>query len=164
MERPLLIYYRMDQIPLCSGTYLESGVVEHNVLLIASFVIGNILTFIAYMVIPFMIHRLKQRPGLSVVINHTMNLFIVFILLCGIGHLLKAFGTLHTVFNFFGLGVSYFHLEAISDVCTGLFSIYTVFQFLKTGMYLLELPTRKELDDKVKEIRRLNIAIEELKT
>ena len=160
----MLIYCNMDQIPLCSGTYLDGGVVEHNAFLIALFVIGNVLTFIAYMVIPFMIHRLKKRPGLSVVIRRTMNLFIVFILLCGIGHLLKAFGTLHTVFNFFGLGVSYFYLESISDVCTGLFSVYVVFQFLKTGIYLIELPTKKELDDKVKEIRRLNITIEELKT
>lgn len=150
-------------IPLCSGTYLyETGIVEHNEFLVFLFVIGNSLTFLSYMLIPFMVSKLKNRPNIPVVVKHTLSLFVVFILVCGVGHAMKATGTLHTVFNFFDIGIYYFYLESSIDVATGLVSFYTVIQLLRNGIYFMELPTKAELGAKADEIKRLKVRIEYL--
>lgn len=134
-----------ERIPLCSGTYLENGVVDFDWFLIIGFLIGNLIVAVSYFWIPRLIFDvIRNRTDVKGAVKETFIHFIVFILLCGTGHVFKAVGTLHSANNFMELGTGYYYFEMFLDLITGLFSAFTVFRLIKIVPNLIKLPTLQD--------------------
>lgn len=114
-------------------------------------VVGDLLTFLSYMVIPFLIWRfIKSRDDIRFSI--IFKTFAVFIFVCGIGHLIE-------VIN---IWEPYYRLSAITKMLTGIVSVVTVFFLYKLFPKALKIPSISKLDRINLELNTKNNELAEL--
>lgn len=115
-------------------------------------VIGDLLTFLSYMVIPVLIWRfVNARDDLR--FSLIFKAFAAFIFVCGVGHLIDVVNVWEP----------YYRLSAISKMLTGLVSVVTVYLLYKLFPRALKIPSiskvdqvNEELTIKMAELAELN--------
>lgn len=101
-------------------------------------IISDIAIWLAYMAIPFAIlYYLRKRPDLP--FHVLFYLFIAFIALCGFTHLMDALIFWWPAYRFLGL----------LKLLTAIVSVATVLSLLPLLPKLIQIPTRKQLEDEI---------------
>lgn len=114
-------------------------------------VVGDLLTFISYMVIPVVLWRyVKKRNDLR--FGLIFKAFAAFIFFCGIGHLIDVVNVWEP----------FYRISAISKMSTGLVSVGTVIVLLKFFPKALRIPSIAQLDQVNKELQVKNKELQEL--
>lgn len=106
-------------------------------------VLGDTFTALAYFVIPILLYRfVRARPDIK---YPTVFLaFSLFILCCGITHLLATISVWHPIYR----------LEAVAKVATALVSVGTVAMLFKLYVPILSIPTPAQLEQANAELQK----------
>jgi hypothetical protein len=96
---------------------------------------GNLMVFLAYMAIPVAIEIVRRLRGIP--FNGLAAMFALFIVLCGLGHLLHmgAVITNHSAWHW---------AETITHMLTGLVSIITAIWAFKSIPMMMGMPTPEQ--------------------
>lgn len=107
-------------------------------------VTGDVLTVIAYFVIPLaLIYLVKKRTDLA--FNWIFMMFAAFIFLCGITHLTSLINIWH----------GYYYLEGIAKFTTGLVSLFTAIMIWRLMPKALAIPSNDEFRTKNEALLRV---------
>ena len=113
-------------------------------------VVGDLLTAIAYIVIPVILVRIvATRKDLS--FNSVFLLFAAFILFCGLTHIIGVVNIWH----------GYYYVEGVAKVMTGLISITTAIVLWRLLPVLMVLPSRMDMKSKMAELQQAQEALVE---
>ena len=105
--------------------------------LLSLYVIGDILTAIAYSIIPLaLVYLVKKRTDLDY--NWIFLMFATFIFLCGVSHFLSLINIWH----------GYYYIEGISKLATGIISIITAVMVWRLMPAALAIPSNEEFRTK----------------
>lgn len=106
-------------------------------------VLGDVFTAIAYFVIPFLLYRfVRSRPDVKY--PGVFLAFSLFILCCGITHLLATVSVWHPIYR----------AEAVAKVTTAVVSVGTVGLLFKLYNPILAIPSPAQLEAANAELRR----------
>ncbi len=107
-------------------------------------VVGNLLIAMAYLALPVMIYKIaRRRSDLKPSVGNVFWLGAMFILLCGVGH----------VINTINFWQGWYQIESIWALGTGLISMTTTGVLWFRLDTILNLPSRAELDHNYKMIK-----------
>jgi len=113
-------------------------------------VAGDLLTALAYILIPFVLVRLViVRDDLR--FNSIFLLFAGFILFCGLTHIISVVNIWH----------GYYYIEGGAKVATGLISITTAIVLWRLVPVMVALPSRNDMAVKVVELQQARDALAE---
>jgi hypothetical protein len=103
--------------------------------LVGMSLLGNLLVFFAYMAIPIAIEIVRRLRGLP--FNGLAAMFALFIMLCGVGHLvhMAALVTNHNAWHW---------VVTVVDLLTGLVSVITAIWAFKAIPMMMEIPTPEQ--------------------
>ena len=111
-------------------------------------VAGDIITALAYIMIPIVLVRLVViRKDLK--FNSLFLLFAAFILFCGLTHLIGVVNIWH----------GYYYVEGVAKVLTGLVSLTTAIVLWKLLPVLVALPSRTDMKEKMLELQQAKEAL-----
>ncbi len=113
---------------------------------------SDLLIFASYSAIPFGLYVFyKKRTDISPGFTKLLILFVLFIQLCGLTHLISAYNYWHAEY----------HIEVILKIFTAIVSCLTAYVILKNLKRILLLPSPAQYRESLKKLQELNHTLEE---